>query len=483
MKTFPGKAGFLIAILSVFLMANLTLGGHASASPSATLSTDTLGLGIGEVGSVTFSGTDGGKELEFEWTFPKKLKVTRGAKSNLDEFKVKKGKLKVETDGKGSFSAEIVLSSDSAGTYVLSSKEASISFSPEDVTVIVGVGGPPPGPPSPATVMFTLRVCEGATWEIRRNMVLSDLYLFSDGPCTSSPTLPGPELRVKEGVDVTIIFTNDSSNSKPHALIFPGLVDEMGESVLGAGDRVAVGATVSYTLPTNRAGTFYYAAGLFDAETGQAVLNSDGKPSPDRSEIDRGMYGAIVVKSDTERFVRPEFDSVRFFDEIPRVVDGGGISFETDSITTVPGEAGHEPPTYRTHEFLVHGKTIDSKVDGNNLETVVLHGEVGEDMVMRMICIGSETHALHLHGHLADATGDSLTTDGTIPPAPAPTVPTDVVRCPSGDVRNLYVAVRAPGIWVWHCHRETHLLNNLDADYPGGMFTHLDVSSGGEKDD
>ncbi len=33
MKTFPGKAGFLIAILSVFLMANLTLGGHATAAP------------------------------------------------------------------------------------------------------------------------------------------------------------------------------------------------------------------------------------------------------------------------------------------------------------------------------------------------------------------------------------------------------------------------------------------------------------------
>ena len=133
MKTIVRKTGFLIAVLSVFVMASLTMGGHANAA-SAGLSTDTLNLAIDENGSVTFSGNDGGKELKFEWTFPKGLEVTRGAKSNLDEFKVKRKKrqLKIETDGKGSFSAEIVLSSDKAGTYVLSNKKAAISLSPDD---------------------------------------------------------------------------------------------------------------------------------------------------------------------------------------------------------------------------------------------------------------------------------------------------------------------------------------------------------------
>jgi len=476
MKTFPRKTGFLTALFSIFVMANLTLGGHASAAaPVAGFSTPTtLDLAISEDGSVTFSGNDGGKELKFVWTFPKKLKVTRGAKSNLDEFKVnrKKRKLKLETDGKGSFFAEIFLSSDIAGTYVLSNEKASISFSPEDVMVTVAAGAPPPGPPPPplAAVTFTLRVCEGATWEIRRNMALSDLYLFRDGLCTSSPTLPGPEIRVEKDptVTVSITFINDASNSKDHALIFPGL------DVLGAGDAVAPGNEITYVLPTGTPGTFYYAAGLFDA-SGMAVLDSDGNPSPDRREIDRGMYGGIVVKSASEeRFVRPEFDAIRFFDEIPR-------DDWDKTRTTIPGEPGHQPPTYITHEFLVNGRTIDSKVDGNNLETVVLHGEVGEDMVMRMICIGSETHALHLHGHIPDVTANGLTTG---PGGVADTIPTDVVRCPFGDVRNLYVAVRAPGTWVWHCHRETHLLNNLDADYPGGMFTHLEAAAaGGGTDD
>jgi len=463
MKTFPSKAGSFIAFLGAFVVATLTLGGHASAA-TAGLSTDMLNLSVGEKDSVTFSGNDGGKDLKFEWTFPKKLKVTRGPESGLDEFKVKKGKLKVETDGKGPFSAVIQLSSDVAGTYVLSNKEASISFSPEDVMVTVTAGAPPPGPPPPpASVSFTLRVCEGATWEIRRNMVLSDLYLFSDGPCTSSPTLPGPEIRVEKNpmVTVSITFINDASNKKAHALIFPGL------NVPGAGVAVPRGTEKTYILPTNTPGTFYYAAAELDVFP----------PKPNRTEIDRGMYGGIVVKSASEeRFVRPEFDAVRFFDEIPR-------DDWNETRTTLPGESGHKPPTYITHEFLVNGKTIDSKVDGNNIESVVLHGEVGEDMVMRMICIGSETHALHLHGHIPFATADGLTT-GTGPGGVAATIPTDVVRCPSGDVRNLYVAVRAPGTWVWHCHRETHLLNNLDADYPGGMFTHLEAAAaGGGTDD
>ncbi len=233
---------------------------------------------------------------------------------------------------------------------------------------------------------------------------------------------------------------------------------------------MAPGAEKTYELlPTDTPGTFYYAAAELDVSP----------PEPNRREIDRGMYGGIVVKSANERFVRPEHDKVLFFDEIPRVVAGGDVRFETHTIDTIPGP-GHKTPTYFDYEFPVSGKTIDSKVEGNNLETVALHGQVGEDTLMRMICIGSETHALHVHGHLADATGDGLTTDG---PGPAPTVPTDVVRCPSGDVRNLYVAVRAPGTWVWHCHRETHLHNTPDADYPGGMFTHLEVSSGGENDD
>lgn len=495
MNTAPGRVVLLIAILSVFVIASLAPGGHASASSSAVLSTATLDLLIGDDGLVTFYGEDDGEKLEFEWTFPRELKVTRGDSANLDEFEVnrRRGRLKVESDGEGSFFAQIFLSSEIAGTYVLSNRRASIGFSPEDVTVVVGdlrsdgdddydhdddndddnndnngdddddSPTPTPIPTPPASVNITLRVCEGANWEIRRNMVLSDLYLFGDGPCTSTPTLPGPEIRVNEGDTVSIRFINDASNTYHHALIFPGL------DVNCAGVVVAPSTDVICELPTDTPGTFYYAAELVEA----------GELTPDRREIDRGMYGGIVVKSANERFVRPEFDAIRFFDEIPRVVAGGDITFETHTIVTLPGP-GHKPPTYITHEFLVNGKTIDSKVDGNNLETVVMHGGVGEDTLMRMICIGSETHALHLHGHIPDATADGRTTNDM---GAATTIPTDVVRCPSGDVRNLYVAVRAPGTWVWHCHRETHLLNNLDADYPGGMFTHLEVSGRGEKDD
>ena len=47
MKTFPSKAGSFIAFLGAFVVATLTLGGHASAA-TAGLSTDMLNLSVGE---------------------------------------------------------------------------------------------------------------------------------------------------------------------------------------------------------------------------------------------------------------------------------------------------------------------------------------------------------------------------------------------------------------------------------------------------
>ena len=291
-----------------------------------------------------------------------------------------------------------------------------------------------------ATVNITLLLQE-SPWEIRPNLVLQELYLFSqDG---RPPTLPGPEIRVNEGDYVEVTITNTMSHS--HTLIFPGLGGTgMGELELPPG-----GSNV-FSFLGSTPGTYYYA----------------GKTPQER---DRGMYGAIVVHSPNERPIPPQLDYVRFFDEIPRDWK--------DSIDTVHGDPDHVKPTYHTHEFILNGKTIDSKVRGNNIEGIKLFADIGETLVIRTISIGSETHAPHVHSHLFDTTENGLTTkDGE----PALTTPTDVVRMPSLAVKNLYITARSLGPWPLHCHVETHLLNNEDADYPGGMFTFLDVGSVGQ---
>jgi len=294
-----------------------------------------------------------------------------------------------------------------------------------------------------STVSFTFTLQE-ASWELRPNMVLTGLYLFSNG--VAEPTLPGPAIRVHEGDLVELTVTN--MLNEPHTLIFPELVNS-GSEVL----ELLSGETKMFRFTANKPGTFFYA----------------GKTPEER---DRGMYGAIIVLSPYERQIPPNLDYIEFYDEIPRDWQ--------DTVTTVHGDPDHQKPTYATHEFILNGKTIDSKVKGNNLEVNEIFAKIGQTLVIRTISIGSETHAPHVHSHLFHATDNGLTTLGD---QPAPTTPTDVVRMPSLYVRNLYLTARAEGSWPLHCHVETHLLNNKDADYPGGMFTFLEVGRASQNPD
>ena len=283
------------------------------------------------------------------------------------------------------------------------------------------------------------RQLQPASWEVRRGMVRTELLLCSDG--VGAATLPGPEIRVNAGATgATVKFCIVNLHNVEHTFDIPGLAS------------VAVPALDERGLdvPIDVPGSFYY--------TGATP-----------EERDRGMYGAFIVLSANERPIAPEFDYVHFYDEIARD--------PSDAITTTPADPTHMKPTNFTHEFILNGSTIDATVAGENLDANIIHGVIGEMLVIRTFSVGSETHAPHGHGHLFQATVDGLTTDGLTPAGPALTIPTDVPRMPSGVVRNLYMLPRSVGVWPLHCHQETHLLNGVEAEYPGGEFTHVEFTS------
>lgn len=360
--------------------------------------------------TVTLSGNDGlFKDRTFAWSIPSNLKVTAGTGTNVT-YSVGSSSISVKTLGKGYFSAPMLVSSTRAGTYLLKNTRADLPMTAKDVTVTATVG-----PPGPQTRSFTLRLAE-SNWTIRPNMVLPGFWLIGG-------TLPGTEIRVNQGDTVKITFTND--HTQAHALRFRN-----GLTVTGDGVMVPAGGSYNYQFLADKPGTFYY--------TGEDAVATD-----------RGMYGAIVIKSPQES---PVFhDMVHFWDEIPR------------KWTNV----NHPFPTYATHEFVINGKTMDSKVSGNNVTGNAPHGKVGQRSLVRLINTGVHTHAPHLHGHLNDiAPGDDPL---------APQVPTDVAIALPGSVGHHYINARAAGTWMYHCHVETHLLNNPDGEYPGGMFTHVEV--------
>jgi hypothetical protein len=117
--------------------------GGSGSTATASLAPTTLDLTIGIQGSSILSGDDAGSRSTFTWSIQTNLDVTAGALSNIRSFNVDSSasELTIQTRGRGAFSAEIILSSNNGGSYVLANTRADISLSPADVTVNVTGGG------------------------------------------------------------------------------------------------------------------------------------------------------------------------------------------------------------------------------------------------------------------------------------------------------------------------------------------------------
>lgn len=115
-------------------------GGGSTAT--ASLSPTTLELAIDTQGSTILSGDDAGSRSTFTWSIPTSLDVAFGDLANIGSFNVDSNasEVTIQSRGKGAFSAEIILSSISGGTYVLANTRADIPLSPADVTVNVSGG-------------------------------------------------------------------------------------------------------------------------------------------------------------------------------------------------------------------------------------------------------------------------------------------------------------------------------------------------------
>jgi len=129
------------ALVSGLVM--MLISSNAAMAASASLSTDTVNISVGANGSWTISGDDGRNYRQFRWSLPSGLTVTTGSSSNMYRFRVRsdRGYLEVYTSGRGSFSATVNVSSNTAGTYVMQNLRADISLNPRDVTVNVGSSG------------------------------------------------------------------------------------------------------------------------------------------------------------------------------------------------------------------------------------------------------------------------------------------------------------------------------------------------------
>ncbi len=153
----------------------------------------------------------------------------------------------------------------------------------------------------------------------------------------------------------------------------------------------------------------------------------------DLNQLDRGLYGAVVVEPRTPAGPAPARDYLM-------LISSWKI--------------------YSTSEnyFSINGKSYPL-----GKPFVVKQGE--RIRVREIDISGTEFHTMHLHGHHFAV----VAVDGQ-PVAPAARQMMDTVTLGPGETRDIeFVADAQPGTWMFHCHVADHMMNGDRG--PGGLVS------------
>lgn len=293
-------------------------------------------------------------------------------------------------------------------------------------------------------------------------------------------SVPGPEIRVKQGDTVRVTLHGGHHTMHWHGVRLPWGMD----GVPGVTQAIGDGA-FTYEFVAKDAGTFWYHCHV------AAPMH-----------IDWGMFGAFIVEP-SDASVDPPFDheATLFLHEMDTrsyaLADFvGGAVFEgsttPQTLTNAPPNAvdltthihenaattsdiakgfaadsagvdGGSPRGYhpRYDLFMINGKTFP--------DTAPVHINVSETVRIRIINAGQLVHTMHLHGHRFLVAHK----DGALLPAP---YLADTIGLFPGERYDIYVTGDNPGMWDFHDHGGSWGVGGYATDdgvFPGGMATML----------
>lgn len=353
---------------------------------SANLSTTSISLETGQNGSFTISGNDDGNQSQFRWDIPAGLNVSLGSSSNLNKFEVQwdKMRIKVESDGRGSFSATVNVSADNSGSFMLNNTRAEINLNPADIAVNVGGGGGGSaggggtgdtgggtggGGTASGNADYTFYIETGtvnitASPDTGNGATTLPVWGYTD-VSGGNGRLPGPVIDAVEGGTITVEVVNN--HNRNHNFVVQGISNDT--------TAIPPGGSRTYSLNTPSSGVFLY----------HDTLNSGVNQS-------LGLLGAVVVRPSAGNNRAwsngPSFDIEKLWVvndvDIPRwtnVAIGGG------NVNT---------STYRPNYFFMNGMNgFQAMGDANtNLE-----GNVGDLFLVRIVNAGQFDQSLHFHSN------------------------------------------------------------------------------------
>lgn len=258
-------------------------------------------------------------------------------------------------------------------------------------------------------------------WEIQPRLVV-DGWAYNG-------SVPGPELRVREGELVRVHLHNELP--VPTTIHWHGIdVPVQQDGVPGLSQEpVPSGGEFTYEFVATNPGTRWY----------HSHVDSN-------AQLELGLYGAFVVEP-------REPDPIPYDREFIYLLDEKALDFTPDVALGRDGihntSAGNGRGGALQYDlFLINGKASDA--------IPPLHISAGQHIRLRLINAGNLVHAMHLHGQSFTI----VATDGN-PLSEAQRFVKDTVLIGPGERYDLDIGGTNPGVWMFHCHMPNHQDNGM----------------------
>jgi len=289
--------------------------------------------------------------------------------------------------------------------------------------------------------------------------------------------VPGPEIRVKAGDKVRVIFKNESELNHTihwHGIYVPWRMDGVPYVTQMP---VMPGKEFVYEFIAEPYGTHFYhchwgtllhmQSGMF----GSVIIEEDEDPVMKQFPYEREY--TLIYSAHDVNFIREELNGMlERMKERSYLMKKGRFDperfnlFDTKEELLAAIDNGYQPPYLVNRRssaqlpvpnwFTVNGKSYPS--------TPNLYIKSGENIRVRLINAGTENHHLHLHGHDFWMVCD----DGV--PLPQPWQRNTVSLSP-GKTYDIIIEGKNRGIWTFHDHDTRRVTNN--GLYPGGNLLAL----------
>lgn len=240
--------------------------------------------------------------------------------------------------------------------------------------------------------------------------------------------VPGPLIHVREGDDVTVHVTNNTS--LPHTIHWHGLYQRhnwKNDGVPGVTQKaIEPGDTFTYQWKADKTGSLWYHCHVNVAEHVGI----------------RGMWGPLIVDP-----ARPEKIEKKVTKDVIMMLS----SWDSEYAEKLGYGGG---PLDRPNYFSLNGRAFPM--------TQPVNVKTGDVVRLRLIGAGAEIHSIHVHGH------DMFVTHKDGRPLPAPFY-ADTVLIGPGERYDAIIEMDNPGIFMVHDHVDPHVTNN--GKHGGGVMT------------